>query len=62
MNDTQGDDHAVDGAEYVIEYFNIGVAGRQRRAGVGHRQEDPMRRWDNNPSHPDRTGYYARAT
>ncbi|MGL5934392.1 MAG: hypothetical protein ACRCZI_02095 [Cetobacterium sp.] len=48
MNDTKGDDHAIDCFEYMLEYWNVGASGRTRRAAIGYkaRTYDP-------------TGYYA---
>ncbi len=48
MNDTKGDDHAVDCGEYVCEYFNVGLAGRFRRAVSSYKPKAVF----------DQTGYY----
>jgi len=53
---TEGDDHAIDAAEYCIEYANLGRTVRSAQA----RRLD-VSTWRQAKNRWDRTGYYVRA-
>ena len=52
VNDTEGDDHAVDAMEYRLERWQVGRVARFRRAGNGYTGRAVV----------DKTGYYSKMT
>jgi hypothetical protein len=52
VNDTDGDNHAIDAMEYRVERWGVGRAARARRAGNANRGTTSL----------DRTGYLSRIT